>query len=532
MKKLLVLGIILSVAAFLRFYKLTTVPPSLSHDEVAIAYNAYSILKTGKDEYGMPYPLLFRSFDDYKLPGMVYSTVPFVALFGRSTLSARLPSALYGTLSVLVMYGISAEIIGAGWLALLLPLALALQPWHINFSRQLFESNAAVFWFMLGTYFLLRSRKKYGEILWAALSYVTALYFYYSVRLVIPFVVLFYLISQWKTIIKNWKTSVLVTAISLMAFIPMGKEMLSPGGFARINTVSVANDKSYIARKYAYTKIIAAHPTVLNKIVYNRRTALLETVIENYWKNIDPHNLFVTGTGTYGALYPIAAVLLPLGFVYLSHLPPFVIWLVTLWLFTGFLPGAFSTNQPNTLRTLIASPAFALLSGLGATLAIKKWRWVAGAFLFIAFLLVFPKFLSAYFVDNPTNNALGFGDGNKQMVQYVTAHQAQYDRIYISGYYWRPYIFMLYWGGINPASYQNGGTRDHFGKYYFTSASWDTSGIKLMDSSFRLSSLPHDNKTLFILSPEEYTLHEATLTKIATINGSVARNVFVAARLR
>ena len=43
---------------------------------------AYSILKTGRDEYGSPFPLLFRSFDDYKAPIPVYLLVPVFKFFG------------------------------------------------------------------------------------------------------------------------------------------------------------------------------------------------------------------------------------------------------------------------------------------------------------------------------------------------------------------------------------------------------------------------------------------------------------------
>jgi len=213
MKRWLPLLVITLLGVYLRFDRLTTIPPSLSHDETAIAYNAYSILKTTSDEYGKPFPILFRSFDDYKLPGMVYATIPFVALFGKGALAARLPSAIFGVLSIILMYGLSIELLGdKRWIhlgkkefdaALLPPLAFAVSPWHINFSRQLFESNGAVFWFMLGTHFLLRSRKDYKDILWAGLSYVVSLYFYYSVRLVIPFMLLLYVCNFWNTITKQ-----------------------------------------------------------------------------------------------------------------------------------------------------------------------------------------------------------------------------------------------------------------------------------------------------------------------------------------
>lgn len=526
MKKYIALIVIVCIGIFLRFYKLTTIPPSLSHDETAIAYSAYSVLKTGKDEYGKPFPILFRSFDDYKLPGMVYSTIPFVALFGKNELAARLPSALFGTLAIIVMYFIALELTGSPVIGLLSALTLALQPWHINFSRQLFESNGAVFWFMIGAFFLLRSRKNYNAILWAGLCFVLALYFYYSVRLVIPFVALFYLLSQWKRVIKMWKTTALTIGICFLAFLPLGREMVSPGGWERINMVSVVHDPNFISKKETYTNIMASKPTVINKIIYNRRVALMETIIENYWKNISPHNLFVTGTGTYGALYPFDAILIPLGLIVLFTLSPFAIYFVLLWLFTAFLPGAFSINQPNTLRTLIAAPVLALLSGFGL-----KNKYVAIA-VCIIFLFVFPKFYTAYFINNPTNNAVSFADGTKQMVEYVKANENKYDRIYISGYYWRPYIFMLYWGGANPADYQQNGTREHIGKYYFSSASWDTNGLKFMDPKFDFQALPHDGKTLFILANPEYQLHQKEFQKITGIHGRIAKNVFIAAILQ
>lgn len=586
------LGIVMILGIGLRFYRLTTVPPSLSHDETAIAYNAYSLLATGKDEYGERLPLLFRSFDDYKLPGMVYSTIPFAALFGRNELTARLPSAVYGTLSILVLYFLVLELFKApntrhqasstkyqapnkhqktnsnrlkiwnfdiarlparqvwnlgfgAWnfaeeVALLSALFLAIQPWHINFSRQLFESNGAVFWFLLGTLFLVRSTRKYPYILVAALSYVLALYFYYSVRLIIPFVVLLYVIMHARTIIKHRKYSLLAGALGLAAFLPLGIQMLSPGGLERISIVSVSNDPNYISRKETYTAIIAGNPTVLNKIIYNRRLALAQTVIENYGKNISPQNLFISGTGTYGALYPFDAIFVIAGLYALLSLKPFPALLVCMWLLTAFLPGAFSTKQPNTLRTLAAAPAFAVLSGSGAAYLARyirqsrRYRYIivaVFALIAIMFSREFSRFLYAYFTDNPQNNAVSFADGNKQMVQYVTEYQRQYNRVYVSGYYWRPYIFMLYWGGIDPSVYQASGTPDRIGKYYFSSAGWDTSGMRFMDPDFDFRTLPEAQSALFIVSKQEYELHRDTLEKIRDLDGRIAPSVFISARL-
>ena len=55
-----VLILIVLLSVFFRFYKLAENPPSLNWDEVSHGYNAYSILKTGKDEWGKTFSLIFH----------------------------------------------------------------------------------------------------------------------------------------------------------------------------------------------------------------------------------------------------------------------------------------------------------------------------------------------------------------------------------------------------------------------------------------------------------------------------------------
>ena len=104
LKGKLPLVLIIVLAAFLRFYQLGVNPPGLNWDETAHGYNAYSILKTGRDEYGYFMPLSFRSFDDYKPPLYTYLVVPSVAIFGLNSFAVRFPSALLGVLAVLFTY--------------------------------------------------------------------------------------------------------------------------------------------------------------------------------------------------------------------------------------------------------------------------------------------------------------------------------------------------------------------------------------------------------------------------------------------
>src|SRR3989344_7494950 len=96
MKYTYLLILVFTLAVLLRFVNLSHMPPSLSWDEVSFGYNAWSILKTGKDEYGIPFPFLFRAFDEYKQPGLVYLTVVSEAIFGLNEFAVRFPVALSG----------------------------------------------------------------------------------------------------------------------------------------------------------------------------------------------------------------------------------------------------------------------------------------------------------------------------------------------------------------------------------------------------------------------------------------------------
>jgi len=106
MKKsnLILLAVIILIGAFLRFYHIDKSPPGLYIDEASIGYNAYTILTSGKDEYGETFPLFFRSFGDYKPPVYIYMTAGSMALFGKNEFAVRFPSALLGSATIVVFY--------------------------------------------------------------------------------------------------------------------------------------------------------------------------------------------------------------------------------------------------------------------------------------------------------------------------------------------------------------------------------------------------------------------------------------------
>src|SRR5581483_4793873 len=75
-----------------RLFQINSIPSSVYWDEASIGYNAYSIIKTGHDEWGKAFPIHFRAFGEFKLPVYVYSTAISEEIFGLDSLAVRLPA--------------------------------------------------------------------------------------------------------------------------------------------------------------------------------------------------------------------------------------------------------------------------------------------------------------------------------------------------------------------------------------------------------------------------------------------------------
>ena len=209
--------IVVVLAFILRIYSISKLPPGLYDDEVAIGYNAYSILTKGTDEYGTPFPLTFRSFDDYKLPGYIYlDTIP-IALFGKNAFAVRLPSVISGTLTVLFLYLFLENLLSLEFepskkkfrnLPLLSAFILAILPWHIQFSRAAYESVLALCFFMIGCWqsIVFYKNKRILYLLTSLFFFTLASYTYHSFRILTPiaFLSIFYFLFIKKYIkVKN-----------------------------------------------------------------------------------------------------------------------------------------------------------------------------------------------------------------------------------------------------------------------------------------------------------------------------------------
>ena len=142
-------ALILLIASFLRLYRLSSNPVSLNQDEAVNGYDAYSLMMTMRDHHGNFMPIMLESFDDWVSPAITYLTIPFVKVFGLSEFSIRLPIALLGTATVVLIYILTVQLFNSKRLGLLAAFLLAIMPWHITFSRWAIPPSIVPFFLLL-----------------------------------------------------------------------------------------------------------------------------------------------------------------------------------------------------------------------------------------------------------------------------------------------------------------------------------------------------------------------------------------------
>ena len=299
MKKYLPLICIVFLAVFLRFWQLDKVPPSLYWDEVSQGYNAYSILKTGRDEHNEFLPIArFKAFGDYKAPIYIYLDVPFIGIFGKTTLGVRFPSALFGGLTVLLTYFLINELFyeseNKKKFALWTAFFLAISPWHVQLSRAAYEANIATFFTILGIYlFFLAKRTKPKFFILSAIAFVLGFYSFNAQRIFIPLLCILLGIIYFKDLLKIKKFVGVSVVAGFILLLPFMIYLRTPESKLRFNEVNIFTDLNVIKES---NKLIAQdHNSIIAKVLDNRRVLYSLSYVKHYFDFFNPSYLFFSG---------------------------------------------------------------------------------------------------------------------------------------------------------------------------------------------------------------------------------------------
>ena len=155
---------LVGIGIFFRIWRLDKVPIELFGDEVDVGLQAYSILTTGKDYLGNKFPIMFRSFSEYRLPMQLYLDVPFIDIFGLNEIGVRMPSMLLGIVSIILFYFLVREGFNKK-IAIIATLFLIFSPWHFNFSRQANDAGILFPFLISGVLCFIKGLKEYKYLI-------------------------------------------------------------------------------------------------------------------------------------------------------------------------------------------------------------------------------------------------------------------------------------------------------------------------------------------------------------------------------
>jgi hypothetical protein len=134
-------------------------------------------------------------------------------------------------------------------------------------------------------------------------------------------------------------------------------------------------------------------------------------------------------------------------------------------------------ETPHALRILNILPIPQIVAGFGLLIFVRKVRASRQLVPILYFLSVF-SYLWGYHHFYMRNYSSQWQDGYKQMVEYVTSVESNYDHIYVTSVYGRPYIYFLFYGKVNPEFFWTTAKAyvdpfgfwhvDGFGKFSFT----------------------------------------------------------------
>ncbi len=196
------------LAALLRFVALERVPYGVNQDEASRAYDAYSLLETGHDQHGNPWPLTLESFSRFRDNASaiaVYAAIPTTAVLGPGVLAVRIPSAVAGVLAVLAVGYVGFALSRRWEVGILASFLLAVSPWHLTLSRTGHEAIWASTLFILGLAALLHGLRRPPFILLAATAWAAALYGYPIAKLFVPLAGLTFAIVYWPQLRPHWR---------------------------------------------------------------------------------------------------------------------------------------------------------------------------------------------------------------------------------------------------------------------------------------------------------------------------------------
>lgn len=492
MKYRLQLPIIVLTGVFLlgialRFFQIDVSPKGALIDEAHFGYLAKSLLETGKDEHGQSWPIVFKGFGDQKLPAYAYALLPFVQYFGLSVLTIRLPSILVGSLSILLIYILARKIGFSQWNSVICAALMALSPWSFFLSRFGFESNMAVFFWIIGLIGIVCEFRKVDEKkkakfwwIWPVGTGVALALTWYSYIAYRPVTVgVLALITgiaalQRRAILQRLAVIWIAMVVTVL---PLFHPSVSAANTARLQQVGIFSDVGNVAvinenRTFCNMRL----PLPVCSVIWNKGTLAVRAIGTRYLHTFSPEFLATKGEANetflnvkgFGQFSVVVYPLILFGIVELLFMRKklrLAEWLILAGLLFAPIPSILA-GEPQKVRISALLP-FLIITALYGVHRLNEWvrslhisylpSWLLRGSLAVALAVLFFTSTLSYFVDFYTVQMVK----NDYMYQsYLTdlfpKIQQEYPdhHLFIKPFFSDPTMFYAFHTDMSPAEYQ------------------------------------------------------------------------------
>ena len=545
--------LIVLLAIALRFAGIEKVPPALNWDEISHGYNAYSILKTGKDEWGATLPTIFRAYGDYKLPVYIYLTALSEAIFGLTALAVRLPGVLAGIVTVVFTYFLARKLFNPK-VALLSSLLVAIEPWSLFLSRGAFEANLALALIVPGFYFFLKGLKESKYLVLATFLLGLSVWTYNSARIFVPLMIAATKILYWKDLRVLWKKAKVhlffTSMVAIIFFVPMFWQLIGPAGQARYGKVAII-DEGAIAQ-INDSRALSKYSPSISRIIYNKGTYFGSRFVKNYFSHFSLDFLASRGGTHYqfslpghGLIYGVNIVFFLVGLIWLLKSRKKESFFVLAWLLLSPIPSSLTREAPHVLRAITMLPVPMLITAIGFSSFLdwarkRKFSQKVATIIYLVVLFLFTEsYLTQYFENYPKDYSWSWQYGYQDVVGYAKEAYGDYDKIVVTKKYGEPHEFLLFFLPWEPEMYRNDPNLirfeqsdwfwvDRFDKFYFVN-DWEIpkeKGVFVLESKKEVVDCTGKIRCLLITSPGNYPVGWEKLKTINFLDGAGAFEIY------
>ncbi|MDD4938307.1 MAG: glycosyltransferase family 39 protein [Candidatus Shapirobacteria bacterium] len=445
--KYLLLVIIILFGSFIRLFKISNLPPSLYYDEVDAGYQAMVFNQNQTDYYGNKFPIHFHSFGDYRTSLHIYSIALFQKITNNPELSIRLPSAIYGIVSIFILFLITKSLIPS--------FLLAISPWAIHYSRIGFEASGMLLCLLLAIYFwqIFIKNNRFKYLYLTVLFLCLTPYFYSTAKFfIIIIVILFALIWRQEIFKIGFKKLILPFLFAVLLLLPMTKDTLTGKAGFRFSYISIFTlpHREQIVDTLRYQDASIDHPdqigistSFLSSIFHNKYQLVAQKFISNYINSFSPEFLFLKGDlnarhgfGNHGLVYIVDFVFIVFGLFITfktkqkNKLSLFFFWLLIL----SPIPYSLTrdSDSPNATRLILMSPSIIYFAYLGIKYIQQKYKGSIFLIILIYGLSCF-SFWHYYYYHYPQESAAVWNTGMKEVIA-VTNNYPQKTLIFSDSY--------------------------------------------------------------------------------------------------